>query len=245
MALLLLLYITVFFSEGVVFARENTSTLKIDEEAAKLYSKKITQLEKKYGVYREENLDSDNALFPDNAGLRMEGVCYLQLIDFNTDGEKDLLAVWYDQKKDCHYFAIYSAIGGKCIKLGQDKVGADSSPALYWFGISTYLGKPCFVTSSALPRRIYGIKNNKLKLYLGELDSGKESYYDAVEQVQKKMGRRYNLNGINEKSPWRISNSGKNSPLNRIKKTKKELGLNVDTTNEIEMMILSFVALRF
>ena len=200
-----------------------TDSQSVDEDIAKLYRNKIKSLEKKFGVYSVQDYPYG---IEGESWKCAKGLCYIRLVDFDKDGVKDLFTVWYNNKGDSsrdYSFALFTVRNNKCIKLGQEYIGADSSPMIYWFGISEYEGLPCIVTSEALPRIAYGIRDGKLKLLFDSFQSSENP--DYWENISKKLEKRINLNGATSTSDeWSFSGKGKNGLKKTISRTKKGLG---------------------
>lgn len=223
--LMIMLFMMVIFALSAYCHDVNGASNKaVSEDVAKVYREKIATLEKKYGKYSEEKYEWG---MPDQDWIWAKGLSYLQLIDFDKDGQSELFAVWNNGKEgDFYEFAVYTVKNGKCKRIGHESVGADGSPAIFWFGISEYNGKPCVLTSAGITRLAYGYQDKKIKLIFDGFKDTDDKYWNDVEDLTKKTVKRYNLNGVSDNSmgnEWRMSSFGKKSLKNGIKNTKKIL----------------------
>lgn len=94
---------------------ENIKTIGID---LKIYERPVRQLEEKFGEIRVSRtlytIEKDDDL------REVNGVCHLQLIDFNNDGIKDLLAICKNEFEYSYWTYIYTISNGDAICVFKD-----------------------------------------------------------------------------------------------------------------------------
>lgn len=111
-------------SEGFADSRGTEETEKTEKAGSavtdlKAYERPLQQLEEKFGklrvsgtlytIEKEENI------------LEVNGVCHLQLLDFNNDGVKELLAVCKNEFEYSYWTYIYTIYEGQAVCVFKDQ----------------------------------------------------------------------------------------------------------------------------
>lgn len=193
----------------------------------------IEKYEQQYGIATLHSIDNGNS------GAYLSGVCFLKLLDFDRDGEKELMLV-YEVDDNSYCSEIFDYINGTCAML--------------------YSTKEVYTTSGSPYKTSIVLANYEEKIYLitNTKNQGNvvEAYYTwkdgGFEKISEEESKRINKQGLeNNKEYYELTSSfpfgmaiSVNSSLIELIQTKEELGMKLDQqyVEEIKNMEVIHIA---
>ena len=89
-------------------SEEDTWKIIIENKTNELYKQVIEKLEKEYGSLEINICKTDNSKAGNDYRKEADGLCYLELLDFNNDGVKELLAVAKHMSDEDYTIYVYT-----------------------------------------------------------------------------------------------------------------------------------------
>lgn len=177
-----------------------------DAEQRQAYYDLCMKYQEKYGRpgYKELGNEDENGIWESWDAIGLAGLCAVELIDFNNDGNQELVLGYESPADDrvVHQYEIWAWRNNALVNVLKARECSHDEDAVDWIETTIYDGKVYLVQDEA------GMKYNYLS-YDGETFKSEieliDDYYDNEHKINGKLVSQEEVSAFNKKMNRRIS----------------------------------------